>query len=100
MKKLVMTGIACSFTILTATFAAAQDKEAMMDIAAVDCRTMLKMENEARDFTLIFFHGFMSGKKSEMMFDAPALTEVTEKVLDHCIDNPDDTVLKTFEALR
>ena len=42
----------------------------------------------------------MSGKKSEMIFDGPALTEVTEKVLDHCIDNPSDTLLATFEELR
>ena len=100
MNKLIMTGIASAFAVLAATTAWAQDEGGQINLETLDCRTMLKMENEARDFTLIFFHGFMSGKKSEMMFDGPALTEVTEKVLDHCIDNPSDTLLTTFESLR
>lgn len=102
MRRLATTAIAGAFAILAAAPVQAQDKdvEGKIDLEALDCRTMLKMENEARDFTLIFFHGFMSGKKSEMIFDGPALTEVTEKVLDHCIDNPSDTLLATFEELR
>lgn len=102
MKKPITTAIACTFAVLASSSVQAQDKdmEGKIDLETLDCRTMLKMENEARDFTLIFFHGLMSGKKSEMIFDGPALTEVTEKVLDHCIDNPSDTLLTTFEELR
>ena len=102
MTKPFMAAIAYVLVLLAPSFAQAQDEDmaGKIDLETLDCRTMLKMENEARDFTLIFFHGLISRKKSEMIFDGPALTEVTEKVLDHCIDNPSDTLLATFEALR
>ena len=64
------------------------------------CREMLQMSGDSRDFTMIFMHGFMSGKKNELLFDAPALTAATDVAVDHCIDNPDDTLLSAFEKAR
>ena len=51
-------------------------------------------------FTLILFHCFFSGKKSEMIFDGSAPTDVTQLALDHCIDTPSETLMKTFEEKR
>ena len=68
-----MTTIASAFAILAATSVQAQDAGGKIDLEALDCRSMLKMENGARDLTLIFYHGFISGKKSEMIFAARRL---------------------------
>ena len=80
--------------------AAHADEELVIDLAKIDCRSMLKMDNDERDFTMIFFHGMMSGKNNEMTFDGLALSEVTDKVLDHCIDNPKDMLISVFEKYR
>ena len=64
------------------------------------CRDLLQMSGESRDFTMIYMHGFMSGKKNELLFDAPKLTAATDVVVDHCINNPDDKLLTAFEKAR
>lgn len=80
--------------------APAQDEGVRIEIDEMTCREMLKMGGEARDFTMIFLHGFLSGRKNELAFDAPALTAATDKVLDGCIDDPDASLLSVFEAAR
>ena len=64
------------------------------------CRDLLQMSGESRDFTMIFMHGFMSGKKNELLFDGPTLTAATDVVIDHCINNPDDKLMSAFEIAR
>ncbi len=69
-------------------------------IDEVTCREMLMMGGTSRDFTMAFMHGFMSGKKSELLFRVEPLTEATDKVLETCIDHPDETLLSAFEKAR
>jgi len=64
------------------------------------CRELLQMSGESRDFSMIFMHGFMSGKKNELLFDAPTLTAATDVAVDYCINNPDSTLLSAFEVAR
>ena len=64
------------------------------------CRELLQMSGDSRDFSVIFMQGFMSGKKNELLFDAPTLTAATDVAIDHCIDNPDSTLLSAFEKAR
>lgn len=73
---------------------------AQLDIDKITCREALKMTGDERAFTVIYFHGFMSGKKNETHFDGPALSEATDKIADYCIDNPSETLLKSFETIR
>jgi len=69
-------------------------------IDEVTCRDMLMMGGTSRDFTMAFMHGFMSGKKSELLFQVEPLTEATDMVLKTCIDHPDETLLAAFEKAR
>jgi hypothetical protein len=80
--------------------AQAQDEGIKVEIDKITCREMLKMGADERAFTMIFMHGFISGKKDELVFDAPALTAATDAVLDACIDNPDQTLLGMFGKVR
>jgi hypothetical protein len=66
----------------------------------VTCREMLMMGGASRDFTMAFMHGFMSGKKSELLFQVTPLTEATAKVMETCIDNPDDMLLAVFKKVH
>jgi hypothetical protein len=58
------------------------------------------MGNDEREFTLVFLHGFISGKNTEMVFDGSALADATDVVLDSCIDSPDESLLAVFEKAR
>jgi hypothetical protein len=84
-------------SVLTAL---AQDGDPVIEMSTVDCRTMLKMDADEQDFTLIYFHGYISGTKGETLFDGPVLREATNKIMDYCIDNPSATLMEAFEKNR
>ena len=69
-------------------------------IDEVTCREILKMSGDEQDFTVVFFHGFISGKENAITFDASAFSGATDRILDHCISNPDDSLLSAFEKVR
>lgn len=71
-----------------------------VNLETLDCRTMLKMDSEDREFTLVFFHGLISGRQGTMVFQAQPLAEATDRVLEQCIDSPDETLLAVFEKAR
>ncbi|MXN66930.1 hypothetical protein GR183_18610 [Stappia sp. GBMRC 2046] len=86
--------------LLGGAAAYAQDEAIKVEVDKITCREMLKMASDEREFTLIFMHGFISGKKGELLFDGPALTEDTDQILDACIGGPDETLLAVFEKVR
>jgi hypothetical protein len=61
---------------------------------------MLKMNNEEKEFTLLYFHGFKSGKDGQMTFNGPEFTAATDAIMDYCIDNPSKSLLEAFEEKR
>ena len=71
-----------------------------IDLAKVTCRSVLKMPAEERAYTLIFFHGYMSGKNSETLVDTAQLTTITDKIADACIDRPEATLMQVFTQFR
>jgi hypothetical protein len=100
-KVLFILGVIAVTAVANTAPSFAEEKgKTVVDIGTVDCRRLLKMSGDERDFTLTFYHGFMSGMKQEMVFDAPALSRATDQVIDHCIDNPNDTLLEVFKAKR
>ncbi len=74
--------------------------EDVIDLQGVTCREILKSEGEDRTNTLIFMHGYISGQKGETTINAPVLADVTNQILDTCIDNPEQTLLSVFEDNR
>ncbi|MGH8069305.1 MAG: HdeA/HdeB family chaperone [Candidatus Entotheonellia bacterium] len=85
----------------TPTFSQDPPKEwAVVDLNTLDCRTLLKMTGDERDATVSFYHGIITGVNKEMSVNVPALAETTDKVIDHCIDNPKDILLKVFQDER
>lgn len=86
--------------VLAGPARAEEDIQTRLNIDEISCREALKMVGEERAFTAIFFHGYISGKKNENVFDADALAEATDKIADYCIDNPSEKLLKVFEMMR
>ena len=97
LKLTALGALALSFSGMNAL---AQDEEPVIDMTTVDCRTMIKMDADEQDFTLIYFHGYISGMKGDTMFDGPALRDATSNIMDYCIDNPEAMVMEAFEKNR
>ncbi len=79
---------------------AAGANEDIIDLQTMTCREVLKSDGEDRDNLMIFMHGYFSGKKGETTVDAPVLADVTNQILDTCIDSPNQTLISVFETSR
>ena len=69
----------------------------VVDIATLDCRELLKLNDNDKEATLAYYHGYLSGKNNELTVDVVELGEISDRVIDYCIDNPNDPLLTVFE---
>ena len=79
---------------------AAGTSEDILELQTMTCREVLKSDGEDRDNLMIFMHGYFSGKQGGTTIDAPVLADVTNQILDTCIDSPNQTLISVFEASR
>lgn len=66
----------------------------------LECRTLLRLGGDERSYTLLYLHGFVSGRLNQMNLEVQTMADVTDKVIDHCIDRPGDKLLAVFEKYR
>lgn len=69
-----------------------------LPVTTLDCRTLLQAGGEERDLLLALFHGYVAGKAGASEMDTVKMSFTTDRVIDHCIDKPDDSVLAAFAA--
>jgi hypothetical protein len=77
-----------------------QEDGSTINLESITCRSLLKQGDRDREATIAYFHGFMSGKNNELTADTLALGETSDQIIEHCIDNPDDSLLQVFEQYR
>lgn len=63
------------------------------------CKDVMRLSGDDRENTLAFVHGYRLGKKNTTQFDVAELTALTDKFIEHCLDNPNDKALAAFEKL-
>jgi hypothetical protein len=80
--------------------AASTAEPRQQSIGELECRTLLRLGGEERDFTLLYLHGFVSGRANQQLLPVKDLAEATDRLLDHCIDKPSDKALTVLEQLR
>ena len=66
----------------------------------LDCRTLLRLSGDERGYTIVYMHGYVSGRKGLTQFPAQDLAEATDRVVEQCIDKPGDKLLAVFERVR
>jgi hypothetical protein len=69
-------------------------------IDQLDCRTLLRLGGDERDYTLLYFHGFVSGKNNQTRLEVQDMAMVTDQVVEYCIDHPKENLLPVFEKYR
>lgn len=80
--------------------APAAEPRTQQAINELECRTLLRLSGEERDFTLLYLHGFVSGRMNQPLLPVKDLAEATDRLIDGCIDKPSARVLATLEQLR
>ena len=103
MKKYSLVFLLSAIAVTSISFPAKSQETESEDVVSLDattCRELLQFSGENRANSLIFMHGYINGKKGEVMIDAPALANATDRVINTCIDNPDRSVLSVMEEAR
>ncbi len=77
-----------------------QEDTSTIDAGTLACRYLFKLDDSEKQATMAYYHGFISGKKNESIVDVARLGNVSDRVIDHCIDNPNDSLLTVFEQYR
>ena len=87
-------------TICTTAVAQEAARPTTVDLSTFDCRTLLTMNGEYRDNAVLFLHGYVSGQKKPTVIDLAPMAAATDKIIDHCISNPNANALAAFTASR
>ena len=96
-NKLFGLTFSTTVMLLTGSLAVAQEPNPIVDLEKLSCRRLLVLSDRDQEGAIMFFHGYMSGQNSSLTVNIDILSQVTEQVLNHCIDNPEDTLLSVFE---
>ena len=63
------------------------------------CKDLMRLSGSDRESALALVHGYRLGKQNTTQFEVAALAELTDRFLEHCLDNPSDKALAAFEKL-
>lgn len=91
-----LTALSLSATNALAGEPASQNER---DLKSNTCKDVMRLSGEDRDIALAIVHGYMLGKKGTTKFKIDALAQITDKFIDHCLDNPKDNALAAFEKI-
>ena len=104
MKRLLLTlllatlgGAALSVQAQGTPAAEARPQQALGEL---ECRTLLRLSGEERDFTILYLHGFVSGRTNLQLLPVKDLADATDRLIDQCIDKPSAKVLSVLEQIR
>jgi len=59
----------------------------------------MRLSGSERENALALVHGYRLGKMGTTRYEIEALADLTDRFIDHCLDNPNDKALETFEKL-
>jgi len=94
----VATLTALSLTGMSALAADAQSQNAR-DLKDNTCKDVMRLSGQDRDVALALAHGYVLGKKGTTKYEIDKLAQITDRFIDHCLDNPKDNALAAFEKI-
>lgn len=97
-RRLLTT--ATTFTLLFSSAAAiAAEPSTKKDLNDYVCKDVMRLSGVDREISLALVHGYRLGKMGTTEFDVQALSDLTDRYIDYCLDNPNDNALAAFEKL-
>jgi hypothetical protein len=55
-------------------------QEDKRNIAEVECKAVMRLNDRERENTIVFLHGYLAGKKGELVIDLAKLSAATRQV--------------------
>lgn len=77
----------------------AEEPSPKKDLNEYVCKDVMRLSGSEREVSLALLHGYRLGKMGTTQFDVEALSDLTDRFIDYCLDNPNDKALATFEKL-
>lgn len=78
---------------------AAEEPSAKKDLRDFSCKEVMRLSGSERENALALVHGYRLGKMNTTQYEIEALADLTDRFIDHCLDNPNDKALAAFEKL-
>ncbi len=69
------------------------------DLKEYTCKGVMLLSGQDRDVALALAHGYVLGKKGTTKYEIDKLAQITDKFIDHCLDNPKDNAMAVFEKI-
>ena len=79
--------------------ALAEEASTQKDLTGFTCKDIMRLSGSERENSLAFVHGYRLGKMNTTQYEIEALAAITDKFIDHCLDNPNDNALAAFEKI-
>ena len=83
----------------TSALAADPPSQNARDLRDNTCKDVMRLSGQDRDVALALAHGYVLGKKGTTKYEIDKLAQITDKFVDHCLDNPKDNALAAFEKI-
>jgi hypothetical protein len=77
-----------------------RQKGPIINLAQVSCQSVINMSEQDRTYTLVFFHGYFSGKENDRLVNVDQLTEITSKIAAACEARPQTPLIQVFARFR
>jgi hypothetical protein len=97
--RYLVTAALTSALFVSASATLAEDPSTQKDLSEFLCKDVMRLPGSEREYALAFVHGYRLGKMNTTQYEIEALAAITDKFIDHCLDNPNGNALATFEKI-
>ena len=94
-----ITAAVASVLLVGTTAALAEDESTQKNLNDFVCKDVMRLSGSDRDNTLALVHGYRLGKMNTTTYEIEVLSDLTDRFIDYCLDNPNDKALAAFEKL-
>ncbi|WP_407635141.1 HdeA/HdeB family chaperone [Thiocapsa marina] len=78
---------------------AVEEASTQKDLEELACKDVMRLSGNQREYALAFVHGDRLVKMNTTQYEIEVLAAMTDQYIDHCLDNPKDNALATFEKI-
>ena len=79
--------------------ALAEEPSTQKDLSAFVCKDVMRLSGSERENALALVHGYRLGKMNTTQYEIETLSDLTDRFIDYCLDNPNEKALAAFEKL-
>ena len=94
-----MTAAVASVLLVGTTAALAEEESTQKNLNDFVCKDVMRLSGSERENTLALAHGYRLGKMNTTTYEIEVLSDLTDRFIDYCLDNPNDKALAAFEKL-